>query len=602
MRELSALTLGRIAYRNLVFIIPFAILGLLLGSFVSSKTTPMFRASADLFISTPASTIDIGLIATGSTFSQERVKSYTQILSAPATLQPVIEKLELNTTPQALASRISAAAPPDTVVIRLSVIDENPSRAAAIANEVGTQFSFTAETIELTQLDLTSPVKISIARPAVAEYSPISPKKKTNQLLGSVSLALLCYIFFLVRFFLDSTVKNVRDLGGLTLLAAIGFDPAADKNPLISEIGPYDARTEHYRTLRTNFLNSTESKLPICVAVVSGVAEEGKTTSALNLAISLGNLGLECLLIEGDLRRPRFAQYFALDNMNKGLSQNGLTDLLSSNSKVQLMKLMPKAVNTRGEKISFIHAGEIQANSTELLSTDRFNELISYAKKKYQVVIIDCPPILPVIDASVICQSVDGAIVIAYGGKTRTRSFAATIDILKQIGVPICGVVINKIPSNRDAEDYGYISGYARYHRKSYHYFRNKKGYIPYGPYSSLQPGEKNVGEERSMIPISRQSGSLKNTGPLSPEISKGWKLFRLLKKPFSQTEKAPRVDPEIEEMISKWKLSGETQSEIFGDRGLKKNPTKSPSTVAKKSTINKRKTVGSDSKKSYKK
>lgn len=602
MRELSALTLGRIAYRNLVFIIPFAILGLLLGSFVSSKTTPMFRASADLFISTPASTFDIGLIATGSTFSQERVKSYTQILSAPATLQPVIDKLELNTTPQALASRISAAAPPDTVVIRLSVVDENPSRAAAIANEVGAQFSFTAETIELTQLDLTSPVKISIARPAVPEYAPISPKKKTNQLLGSVSLALLCYIFFLVRFFLDSTVKNVRDLGGLTLLAAIGFDPAADKNPLISEIGPYDARTEHYRTLRTNFLNSTESKLPLCVAVVSGVAEEGKTTTALNLAISLGNLGLACLIIEGDLRRPRFAQYFALDSMNKGLSQNGLTDLLSSNSKVQLMKLIPKAINTRGENISFIHAGEIQTNSTELLSTDRFNELISYAKKRFQVVIIDCPPVLPVIDASVICQSVDGAIVITYGGKTKTRSFAATIDILKHVGVPIFGVVINKIPSNRDAEDYGYISGYARYHRKGYHYFRKKKGYIPYGPYSSLQPAAKSVREESSVIPISRNSDSPNSVGPSSPEISKFGGLIRLLRKPFSRAEKVPRVYPEIEEMITKWDLSRDKHSENDIDRGLNKNPSKSPSTEAKKTNTKNRKIVGSDSKKSSKK
>jgi succinoglycan biosynthesis transport protein ExoP len=575
MRELSALTLGKIAYRNLIFIIPFAILGLLLGSFVSSKATPMFRASADLFISTPASTFDIGLIATGSTFSQERVKSYTQILSAPATLQPVIDKLELNTTPQALATRISAAAPPDTVVIRLSVVDENPGRAAAIANEVGAQFSLTAETIELTQLDLTSPVKISLARPAVPEYAPISPKKKTNQLLGSVSLALLCYIFFLVKFFLDSTVKNVRDLGNLSLLAAIGFDPSADKNPLISEIGPYDARTEHYRTLRTNFLNSTESKFPLCVAVVSGVAEEGKTTTALNLAISLSNLGLDCLLIEGDLRRPRFDQYFALDSVSKTLTKEGLTDLLSTNSRAQLMKALPKAINVRGEHISFIHCGEIRTNSTELLSNDRFGELMSYVKKKYQIVIIDCPPVLPVIDASVICQSVDGAIVITYGGKTKTKSFTATVDILNQVGVRIFGVVINKIPSNREAEDYGYISGYATYHRKGYNYFRKKRGYIPYGPYSSLESPAKGVRERPPIIPGEQSNDSPKNFQSANLEASKKRRLFRTTRKSSSQVEITTHIDPEIEELISKWDLGRETQSKSVVVKSLNKKARK---------------------------
>jgi len=487
MRLLTPQSISKVFLRNVFIIIPFALIGIVMGNYVSSITTPLYRSYADLFISTPVSAVDIGLLATGSTFSQERVKSYTQIISAPSTLQPVIDKLELNITPQALAGRVSASAPSETVVIRLTVVDENPQRAAAIANEVGKQFALTAESLELPQMDLTSPVKVTVVRPAVAEYGPVSPKINTNRLLGATFFLLLAFLFFLIKYSLDSTIKNVTDLRGLSLLAAIGFDPTADKKPLINEIGSYDARNEAYRGFRSNFANVTGGKSPICVAIVSGVAEEGKTSASINMAIAFANQGIKALMIEGDLRRPRFKQYLNLNNGSIQVKGYGLSQLLSCESQIQLKKNLPKSINRAFENVDFISCGEIAANPTELLASSRFIELLKEVKKNYQIIIIDCPPVLPIADASVICKVVDGAVVVVHGGKTKNKAFIATIDAIENVTPEIFGVIINKIPNNRESEDYGYLSGYNRYYKNAYGYILRRRGYTPYGPYSPKQ-------------------------------------------------------------------------------------------------------------------
>ncbi len=459
-----------------------------MGNFISASTTPMFRSSADLFISTPASAVDIGLLATGSTFSQERVKSYTQIINAPATLQPVIDRLQLNTTPESLALRITATAPPDTVVIRVLVVDQNPVRAAAIANEVALQFALTAESIELPQINSTSPVKVSMARPAVAEFSPISPKKNTNRLLGAFGFIVLGYLFFLVRYLIDLTVKNLDDLQGLPLLGAIAFDPSADMTPLISDLGPYAARTEAFRSLRTNLISALEVNNGSVVAVTSGLSEEGKTTTSINLAQSTSSQGLKTLLIEADLRRPRFEQY--LPDLKSNGSILGLSALLESKDQVALRKLLPRAIQRHSSNLSILHAGNIPTNPTELLAGPFLGELLKQVKSSFDIIIIDCPPVLPVTDASVICQSVDGAMIVVHGGKTRNAAFEATLSALKSVDTRILGAVINKIPNSRDSADYGYRSGYGHNYKRTYGYFSKRRGYVPYGPYDASKDSD----------------------------------------------------------------------------------------------------------------
>ena len=111
----------RLVVQNRILITCSVILGLFAAVVITFTTTPMYQSQAELFVSTPASALDISALATGSSFSQQRVKSYAQIINSPLTLNPVIEKLQLDITPAALAEQITASAPLDTVLIALTV-------------------------------------------------------------------------------------------------------------------------------------------------------------------------------------------------------------------------------------------------------------------------------------------------------------------------------------------------------------------------------------------------------------------------------------------------------------------------------------------------
>ena len=138
-----------------------------------------------------------------------------------------------------------------------------------------------------------------------------------------------------------------------------------------------------------------------------------------------------------------------------------------------------------------ILAGEVVENPTELLGSERFLQLLKSLSNKYSLIFIDCPPVLPVTDAVVICKRVDGVVVITYGGKTKIRTLETTLDALKSTKCNIYGIIINKIPNSREAADYGYKSGYAKYHKRYYGFGLKRRGYVPYGPYDPKYVSDK---------------------------------------------------------------------------------------------------------------
>ena len=310
----------RLIVQNRILIIASVILGVIVSMVITFATTPTYQSQAELFVSTPASALDISALATGSSFSQQRVKSYAQIIDSPLTLAPVIEQLELKITPTQLAKQISASAPLDTVLIALTVTDTNPDRAAAIANAVANQFGKTVGDLELHGIGVDSPVKVSTVKMAIPAEAPSNPKKSINFALGLLLGLVLGVGLASLRRLLDNTIKNEDDLDGAPLLAAIGFDDIADEKPLITQIGRYAARTEAFRTLRTNLQFLRPDAHPQVIVVTSALPNEGKTTTAINLALSLAQGGSKTVLIEADLRRPKVPIYLELSSKSLGMS------------------------------------------------------------------------------------------------------------------------------------------------------------------------------------------------------------------------------------------------------------------------------------------
>ena len=453
----------RLIVQNRIVIGASTLVGLVIAAAITFTTTPLYESQAQIFVSTPASTLDISALATGSSFSQQRVKSYAQIINSPKTLEPVIQRLDLKMDAKTLSSMVTASAPLDTVLISLTITDTNPQRAAKIANAVADQFGITVGDLELHGIGIDSPVKVSTVKDAIPADSPASPKKVINLALGLLLGFGLGIGIASLRKLLDNTVKNEDDLLGTPLLAAIGFDEIADEKPLVTQIGRYAARTEAFRTLRTNLQFLNPDAHPQVIVMTSALPNEGKTTSSINLALSLAQAGAKVILVEADLRRPKVPLYLEMSSMSEGLS-----DLISGPKKLtpQGIKAMLHPYESTGLKV--LLSGMIPPNPSELLSSKKFEELIDMLRKQFEYVIIDCPPLLPVTYAAIVSAKADGCVLIVHAGATKKPHFIGSRDAIKAVGSNILGVIINKIPESSLEYEYGYRYGYPRYYGANY--------------------------------------------------------------------------------------------------------------------------------------
>ena len=466
----------RLVIRNLPIVFLSTLLGLGTAGAITFATTPMYEAKIQLFVSTPSSALDISALVQGSSFSQQRVKSYAQIINSPSTLSPVIRQLALDTTAERLAKRVKASAPLDTVLINVTVTDESPSRSARIANAIGAQFALTANQIELSQSAASNAIKVTMVKSAFVPKSPATPKVPLNLLLGTILGFGLGVGLSILRQIFDNTIKNEEDLDGTPLLGVVGFDETATEKPLISQISRYASRTEAFRQLRTNLQYSRAENPPRVIAITSALPGEGKTSSSTNLAIALANTGFNTVIVEADMRRPKLNSYTGASEESAGLSE-----LLSGRIEGNLSSAISKIIRPSGivESLDLITSGKIPPNPSELLDSELFSELIEVLRNKYHFVILDCPPTLPVADATIISARVDGVLIVVKADSTRVTQFTGVRDSVTNVGGSVLGALINMIPVSRSYYDYGYKYGYG------YGYGRKYGSYKKYGPYSA---------------------------------------------------------------------------------------------------------------------
>jgi capsular exopolysaccharide synthesis family protein len=222
------------------------------------------------------------------------------------------------------------------------------------------------------------------------------------------------------------------------------------------------------------------------------VPGEGKTSTSINLALSLAQSGFNVILIEADMRRPKTRKYLGLNSKTEGLSE-----ILSGKNRGDLKAQIDSTTQRFGDdiEIAVISAGTTPPNPSELLDSETFGEVVRYCSDKYDFTIIDCPPSLPVADASIVSTRVDGVLVITEAGKTRKNQFIGVREAITAVGGQLLGVVLNKIPSTRAYDDYGYRYGYGYGYRRRYGY-RGYSGYKAYKPYAASSEEKKQNKDE----------------------------------------------------------------------------------------------------------
>jgi capsular exopolysaccharide synthesis family protein len=288
---------------------------------------------------------------------------------------------------------------------------------------------------------------------------------------------------------LDSTLINVYDLEGYPLLSAVPFDKEASVSPLITQVDKYSIRVESFRLLRTNLQFLSPEKPPKVISIASALPGEGKTTTAINVSISLVLAGFKVLLLECDLRRPKVAMYLGLPKTGKGISEF-ISSRVGNNLNQYLQSFYPNP--DLKLKLDFIPSGVIPPNPSELLTSSRFESLIKSFSKNYDYVILDSPPILPVSDASIIATSVDGVLLVIHAGNTKKTQYQGAIDAIESVNSSVLGVMLNMIPADsRRAQDYGYKYGYAGEYSSAYGYsyrysYGSKKELLAYAPQDQI--------------------------------------------------------------------------------------------------------------------
>jgi capsular exopolysaccharide synthesis family protein len=263
--------------------------------------------------------------------------------------------------------------------------------------------------------------------------------------------------------------------------------------------------------LRTNLQFLRPDSHPQVIVITSALPGEGKSTSAINLAISLAQAGAKTILVEADLRRPKVPVYLELADLDEGLSE-----LIGGQKKLTTASLKSLIRKEESTGLKVLLSGKVPPNPSELLGSAKFDELITMLRKQYEYVIIDCPPLLPVKDAAIVAAKADGAVLVVHAGVTKKPHFIGSRDAMTAVGSTILGVVLNKIPEASLEYEYGYRYGYPRYYGAHYRPYANRADAQNYAPSAQdlarldLEESLEHIKGKRFKAELLRQSRSKK--------------------------------------------------------------------------------------------
>ncbi|WP_298461427.1 polysaccharide biosynthesis tyrosine autokinase [uncultured Cellulomonas sp.] len=409
--------------------------------------TPAYEARSQVFVSVRTAGGSTSDLVQGSSFTQKQVKSYTDLVTSPRVLVPVIRHLDLATTPDELAESVTSSSPLDTVLINITTTHQDPQVASDLANAIADSLAAQVTELEQPSDSAVSPVEINTVRTATPPTEPSSPNAVLNIALGLVVGLAAGLGLAVLREVLDTKVRTESDVHHVTdtsVIATIGYDVNAPDEPLIVQTSPQSHRAESFRRLRTNLQFLDIADRPQTIVVTSSLPGEGKSTTTVNLAISLADAGSRVVLVDADLRRPSVAEYMGLEG------EVGLTTVLIGRATVE------DVVQPWGNgNLHVLASGQIPPNPSELLGSRSMANLLDQLASEYDVVLIDTPPLLPVTDAAILAKLTGGALVVVGSEKLHRQQLAEAMGSLETVGARVLGVVLNRL-ARTQGDTYAY--------------------------------------------------------------------------------------------------------------------------------------------------
>ena len=290
----------------------------------------------------------------------------------------------------------------------------------------------------------------TVLRSATVPDGPVKPSLTRSVVATFVGLFLGIAIA-LVADHLDDTVKTRHDVehaAGATvpLLAMIPLSRSTRPGEVVAMTRSNSPDAEAYRSLRTSVQYHGVDHSIGCLQVTSPAASDGKTTTAVNLAVVLAQSGLRMVVVDCDLRRPSIHRFFGLS------PEVGLTSVVVGRATLSAaLQPVPGVPN-----LSVLTSGPLPLNPADFVSSRRVGEVLASLRAEGATVMIDCPPLLPVTDASIMASRADATLLVVSAGVTSRKQVKRAVELLRQVGAPLAGTVFNRVTSGGAGYEYGY--------------------------------------------------------------------------------------------------------------------------------------------------
>src|SRR5664280_93896 len=449
------------------WVIAFTVLGLVASLGYSLSQPKAYSASAQLLVQPESASVASS--ATQQAITPTDVLTELQLVTS-APIKAAVDR-KLGSVPS-----VSAAEVGQTNVIAVTATAANPARAASIANAYATadvthqrsaaidnltaaetQLSQQISTIDAQAKSLgSSPAAAAQVTALLTQEAALKEQLAQLQVSGAVTTGGVQVVTPATAPSAPSSPKPSRDavLGfvlGL-LVGMVGSWKNKGRTFVVTKVEPDSISSEAYRSLRTSLqfiAHETKAKV---ILVTSPAASEGKTATVANLGVVLANAGERVAIVSCDLRRPRVGHFLGLNE------QMGLTAVLLGQRPLdEVLQAVPGV-----DGLSVLATGERPSDPTGVLSSDRLARMLDDLRQRFDVVLVDSPPVLPVTDAVILSQVVDATLLVVAAGQTRGKDLRRAIEALSLVQATVVGVVLNEVTMST-GYGYGKRSAYSSY-------------------------------------------------------------------------------------------------------------------------------------------
>ncbi len=426
----------RLLRESWILLVVAVALGLAGAGAFTAMSPQLYSASATVYILAESNVPgDDSSAYEASQLAEERMETYTALLTSERVARDVVTALGLDTSPEELAGRLSASAPPGTVLATVEALDESPDRAAAIADAAAASLvRIVAETEQPIDPARPPALQARVVEPAAAPTSPVSPQSSINFAVGALVGLLVGVGAVVVRRLFDTSFRSPGALSravGAPNLGSLVREKWAHRGRLVMREDPQSREAEAYRMLRESLRSvAHHGKAVVFTGALRG---EGTSTVVSNLAVALGKAGCRVVVVDANLREPQIAKYLGIS------SSYGLTEVLTGTADPWDAL---QAWSTDRSGFYVLDSGLLRLNPSELLGSNRMATVIGELRERNDYVLVDAPAVLLASDTAAFARFADGVVLVCRQGATRARDVRAATEILRVTGATVIGTVM----------------------------------------------------------------------------------------------------------------------------------------------------------------